>query len=240
MTFYYFHFEWVKKEIVLQQVQGSPQDFLSTSPLPLSPPPPPPASLLFFHWNLWEKQANSLGPICVHNPRFYCNSCKVVLQQWEIVKRLPWCTHSASYYVLFSRWKLELLILWVKLTIFIKYLGVTQIVSRVTAKCSNATQLVILDQRCNFQRLHAHRLQHFYEVFHYSFLWYLMIGGVAEREAQSGQLITDPASSRKREMGYLREIALRLIYTSHLVFCSSCLIWESPTNQPLASTEPHV
>lgn len=101
-------------------------------------------------------------------------------------------------------------------------------------KCSNATQLVIQDQRCNFQRLHAHRLQHFYEVFHYSFLWYLMIGGVAEREAQSGQLITNPASSRKREMGYLREIALRLIYTSHLVFCSSCLIWESPTNQPLA------
>lgn len=26
-----------------------------------------------------------------------------------------------------------------------------------------------------------------------------MIGDVAEREAQSGQLITDPASSRKRE-----------------------------------------
>lgn len=194
MTFYYFHFEWVKKEIFLQQVQVSPPGL----PLYLPPPPPPP-SLLFSRWNLWEKQANSLGPICVHSSRFYCNSCKVVLQQWEIVKRLPWCTHIASYYMLFSGRKLELLILRVKLTIFIKYLGVAQIVSYVTAKCSNATWPVILDQCCDSLILHAHRPQHFYEVFHYDFPWFLMIGDAAEREAQSGQLITDPASSRKRE-----------------------------------------
>lgn len=43
MTFYYFHFESVKKEIFLQQLQVSPQDFLSTSPLSLLSPP----SLLF-------------------------------------------------------------------------------------------------------------------------------------------------------------------------------------------------
>lgn len=130
----------------MQQLQVSPQDFLSTSPLSLFSPP----SLLFSCWNLWEKQANSLGPICVQNSTSYCNSCKVELQQWEIVKRLPWCTHIASHYMLFSGRKLELLILWVKLTIFIKYFGVAQIVSRVTAKCSNATGPVILDQRCNF------------------------------------------------------------------------------------------
>lgn len=131
--FLLFPFKWVKKEIFLQQVQVSPQDFLSTS-LFLCLPSSLSSLSLFSHWNLWEKQANSLGPICVHFSRFYCNSCKVVLQQREIVKRLPWCTHIASYYMLFSGRKLELLILLVKLTIFIKYFGVVQIVSHVTAK----------------------------------------------------------------------------------------------------------
>lgn len=122
-----------------------------------------------------------------------------MLQQWEIVKRLPWCAHIASYYMLFSGRKLELLILWVKLTIFIKCLGVAQIVFCVTAKWSNATGPAILDRGNISLTLHAHRTQHFYEVFHYNFFWYLMIRAAAEREAQPGQLITVPASGRKRE-----------------------------------------
>lgn len=100
------------------------------------------------------EEANSLGPICVHNSRFYCNSCKVVLQHWEIVKRLPWCTHSASYYMLISWRKLELLILWVKLTIFIRYCGAEQIVCEslrcdLTSKLRSALQL--LDARCLYE-----------------------------------------------------------------------------------------
>lgn len=88
----------LKKNYSCSKCKSPPPGLPLYLPLPLSSPPP---SLLFSRWNLWEKQANSLGPIRVHNSRFYCNSCKVVLQQWEIVKRLPWCTHIASYYMLF-------------------------------------------------------------------------------------------------------------------------------------------
>lgn len=95
-------------------------------------------------------EANSSGPICVHNSRFYCNSCKVVLQHWEIVKRLPWCTHSASYYMLISWRKRELLILWVKLTIFVRYCGAEQIVNRC-----DATWPANLDQLCSSEPLGA-------------------------------------------------------------------------------------
>lgn len=54
-------------------------------------------------------------------------------------------SHCILLYVILWE-KTELLILWVKLTIFIKFLGVAQIVSRITAKCGNATWPVILDQ----------------------------------------------------------------------------------------------
>ncbi len=146
----------LKKKYSCSKCKSPPRtsSLLPSSSLPCSSPPP---SLLFSHSNLWEKQANSLGPICVHNSRFYCNSCKVVLQQWEIVKRLPWCTHIASYYMLFSGRNLKLLILRVKLTIFIKYLSVAQTVSCVTTKCSNVTWPVILDQCCSSHIIHAHR-----------------------------------------------------------------------------------
>lgn len=74
-------------------------------------------SLLFSHWNLWENQANSLGPICVPSSRFYCNSCKVGGDCGTIALMHSYCI---LLYVILKE-KRELLILWAKLTISIRH-----------------------------------------------------------------------------------------------------------------------
>ncbi len=63
-----------------------------------------------------------------------------------------------------------------------------------------------------------------------------MIEEAAEREAQSGQLITDTAGNRKREEVIWGEVVTDL-YES-FCFCSFCVIWSSPPNLPLFSVEP--
>lgn len=147
MIFYCFYFEWVKKKYSCCTCKSTPR----TSSLPPSPSlsPPPCLPPLLSLTETFEKNRLTAWGLSACNSSFYCNSCKVVLQQREIVKRLPWCTHIASYYMLFSRRKLELLIQLVKVTIFIKYFGVAQIVSCITAKCSNMTWPVIPDQCCS-------------------------------------------------------------------------------------------
>lgn len=95
-------------------------------------PPGPPlthtlfsSSFLVFCSNPEKKKTQLWANLLV----FHCNTCKILLQQWETVKRLLWCTHTASYYMLISGRKLDILSLWVKLTISIKHLAAAQIVS---------------------------------------------------------------------------------------------------------------
>ena len=106
------------------------------------------------------------------------------------------------------RVKQELLILQVKLTTFMKCHGGAQIVPLCCSGEQQSDLTTDLDHGCHSQTFHAHRTHHFYEASHYNFPWYLMIGDAAEREPQSGQLITDPASGEKRD-GVIRGNLLR-------------------------------
>lgn len=195
MAFYYTHFEWVKKEILLQRapVYPPPQDFsLCLPPPPTLTAPLPPFSLAE---TFERKRANSSGPIGVHNSRFHCNSCKVALQRWEIAERLPWCAHIASYYMLFTGKKTELLILWVKLTIFIRCLWSRAATAlqrcHLTTSPRSASQLP-----GSFTRVDLDIVMKYCAA---ASPWCLMTGEAVEREEQSGQLITATASSRQRE-----------------------------------------
>lgn len=90
-------------------------------------------SLLFSHWNLWENQANSLGPICVQSSRFYCNSCKVGGDCGTIALMHSYCIllfskRKESYWFSELNWQFPL-------SIF----SVAPTTSRITVKCSNAT-----------------------------------------------------------------------------------------------------
>lgn len=58
-----------------------------------------------------------------------------------------------------------------------------------------------------------------------------MIGGAAEREAQSGQLITDPASRRERETGLSEANRWETDLYESSCFCSSCLIKDPASHQ---------
>lgn len=143
--------------------------------------------LLLSLWNLWENQANSLGPICVQSSRFYCNSCKVGGDCGTIALMHSYCI--LLYVVL--REQRELLILRVRPTISIRHLW------RCTdciVHSSKVQQCNLTGRRCRSLIVGVHGPRRFAQYCFRDFVlsWRLTIEVEADWEEQSGQPLPTP------------------------------------------------